>query len=367
MTAHTPSVPEKPALDGLDIKWSEQWAQDGTYAFDRTRPRSEVYSIDTPPPTVSGSLHVGHVFSYTHTDCIARYQRMRGKEVFYPMGWDDNGVPTERRVQYHFNVRCDPSVPYDEALAPDPKAKHPTPVGRRQFTELCDRLVVEDEKAFEDLWRRLGLSVDWRQTYSTVDEHCRRVSQLAFVDLARKGHLYSSDAPSLWDVDFRMGVSQADVEDREQQGNEYRLDFGLDGGGTIQIMTTRPELLAACVGVVVHPDDERFRDVVGRDALTPGFAARVPVRAHAGADPDKGTGAVMVCTYGDVTDVGWRDDLGLQTRVVLGRDGRMVPVTWGEPGWGSDDPAAASNAGDASVTSSMSCLACSYSLPKRCA
>ncbi|MBX7160981.1 MAG: valine--tRNA ligase, partial [Acidimicrobiia bacterium] len=337
----TPELPKKLDTAAVEARLQQRWAEDGIYHYDPERPREETFAIDTPPPTVSGSLHVGHVFSYTHTDLVARYQRMRGRNVFYPMGWDDNGVPTERRVQYHFNVRCDPSVPYDESFVPDPKAKPPTPVGRRQFTELCDRLVVEDEKAFEELWRRLGLSVDWRQTYTTVDAHCRRVSQLAFVDLARKGHLYSSDAPSLWDVDFRMGVSQADVEDREQQGNEYLLDFGLDGGATLPIMTTRPELLAACVGVVVHPDDDRFREVVGRNAVTPGFKARVPVRAHEGADPDKGTGAVMVCTYGDVTDVGWRDDLGLQTRVVLGRDGRLLPVAWGEPGWDSDDPAAA--------------------------
>ncbi|MFN8103224.1 MAG: valine--tRNA ligase [Acidimicrobiia bacterium] len=336
-----PELPKKLDTAAVEARLQEVWASAGVYHYDASRPRAETFSIDTPPPTVSGSLHVGHVFSYTHTDLVARYQRMRGCNVFYPMGWDDNGVPTERRVQYHFNVRCDPSVPYDAAFTPDLKAKHPTPVGRRQFIELCDELVAEDEKAFEALWSRLGLSVDWRQSYATVDEHCRRVSQLAFVDLASKGHTYSAEAPSLWDVDFRMGVSQADVEDREQQGNEYLLEFGLDGGGVIRIMTTRPELLGACVGVVVHPDDDRFRDVVGTDAITPGFGARVPVRAHEVADPDKGTGAVMVCTFGDVTDVGWRDDLGLATRVILGRDGRVLPVEWGSPGWESEDPDAA--------------------------
>lgn len=339
--ADAADLPKKLDTSEIETRLQQAWSDEGVYRYDRTRPRDETFAIDTPPPTVSGSLHVGHVFSYTHTDLAARFWRMRGRNVFYPMGWDDNGVPTERRVQYHFNVRCDPTVPYDPAFTADQKAKHPTPVGRRQFIELCAELVAEDEKAFEDMWSRLGLSVDWTQTYATVDDHCRRTSQLAFLDLVDKGEVYSSDAPSLWDVDFRMGVSQADVEDREQQGNEYLLDFGLPGGEVLEIMTTRPELLGACVGVVVHPDDRRFAALVGSEAVTPGFGARVPIRAHEMADPDKGTGAVMVCTYGDVTDVTWRDDLGLQTRVVLGRDGRILPVEWGSPGWECQDPAAA--------------------------
>ncbi|MYE72241.1 MAG: valine--tRNA ligase, partial [Acidimicrobiia bacterium] len=109
MTAR--NVPEKPALEGLEAKWDEIWEANGTYRFDRTATRDQVYSIDTPPPTVSGSLHVGHIFSYTHTDTLARYRRMQGKQVYYPMGWDDNGLPTERRVQNYFGVRCDPSLP----------------------------------------------------------------------------------------------------------------------------------------------------------------------------------------------------------------------------------------------------------------
>src|SRR3989475_3811156 len=154
-------LPEKPVLEGLEAKWIPRWGEAGVYRFDRTRPRSEVFSIDTPPPTVSGSLHVGHVFSYTHTDVVARFQRMRGKAVFYPMGWDDNGLPTERRVQNYYGVRCDPSLPYDSSFAPpDKPPKHPIPVSRPNFIELCDRLTADDEKAFEELWRHLGLSVD---------------------------------------------------------------------------------------------------------------------------------------------------------------------------------------------------------------
>ena len=168
-------VPDKPALEGLEATWSQRWKADDTYAFDRTQPRANVYSIDTPPPTVSGSLHVGHVFSYTHTDLIARFQRMRGKSVFYPMGWDDNGLPTERRVQNYFGVRCDPSLPYDADFTPPDlstskgsDAKRQIPISRPNFIELCERLVEQDEQVFEELWRTLGLSVDWKQHYTTI-------------------------------------------------------------------------------------------------------------------------------------------------------------------------------------------------------
>src|SRR5438094_597097 len=184
---HPIQVPEKPALEGLEAKWSARWEADGTYRFDRSKSRAGIYSIDTPPPTVSGSLHVGHVFSYTHTDVVARFQRMRGKEVFYPMGWDDNGLPTERRVQNYYGVRCDPPLPYDPAFTPPEKpGKHPIPVSRPNFIELCNRLTAEDEKAFEDLWRHLGLSVDWSMTYATVGKPAQRVSQLSFLRLLER-------------------------------------------------------------------------------------------------------------------------------------------------------------------------------------
>ena len=197
--SHPIAVPDKPALEGLEQKWTERWDADGVYRFDRTRPRDEVYSIDTPPPTVSGSLHVGHVFSYTHTDVVARFQRMRGKAVFYPMGWDDNGLPTERRVQNYFGVRCDPSLPYDPAFVPPEKpGKQPIPVSRPNFIELCARLTAEDEKAFEQLWRHLGLSVDWSMTYATIGRRAQRVSQLAFLRLvATRARLSARGADAL--------------------------------------------------------------------------------------------------------------------------------------------------------------------------
>ncbi|MGO9455692.1 MAG: valine--tRNA ligase [Acidimicrobiales bacterium] len=335
-------VPDKPSLDGLEAKWAAGWAADGTYRFDRAKERADVYAIDTPPPTVSGSLHIGHVFSYTHTDVVARFHRMRGKEVFYPMGWDDNGLPTERRVQNYFGVRCDPSLPHDPAFEPpaEPRAE-PLAVSRPNFVALCRRLTAEDERAFEELWRTLGLSVDWGLTYSSVGESSQRASQRSFLRLLAAGHVYQHEAPTLWDVDFRTAVSQAELEDRERPGAYHRLRFARAGGEVVEIETTRPELLAACVALVAHPDDARYRPLFGTEVVTPLFKARVPVVAHPLADPDKGTGVAMVCTFGDLTDVVWWRELDLPTRTVLGRDGRLLPVAWGEGAFASEDPAAA--------------------------
>lgn len=336
MTA--PRLPEQPTLDGIEAKWSAVWEEQGTYRFDRTRTRAEVYSIDTPPPTVSGSLHVGHVFSYTHTDCIARYQRMRGFEVFYPMGWDDNGLPTERRVQNYFGVRCDPSLPYDPGFEPpaEPDPKQQVPISRRNFVELCERLTLEDEKAFEALWRRMGLSVDWTQTYQTIDDNARRVSQLAFLRNLERGEAYQSEAPTLWDVTFRTAVAQAELEDRERPGAYHRIGFArsADPQERVFIETTRPELIAACVALVAHPDDERYTPLFGSTVRTPLFGVEVPIVAHALADPEKGSGIAMVCTFGDLTDVTWWRELDLPTRPIIGWDGRVLPET---PAWITTD------------------------------
>ena len=326
-------IPDKPSLDGLEAKWSGRWEADGTYRFDRTKSRPEIYSIDTPPPTVSGSLHLGHVFSYTHTDTIARYQRMRGKEIFYPMGWDDNGLPTERRVQNFFGVACDPSLPYDPAFIPQAKpGKHPVPTSRRNFVELCEGLVVEDEQKFEGLWRHLGLSVDWSTTYTTIGTGAQRASQRAFLRMLQRNQAYQAEAPTLWDVDFRTAVAQAELEDREQTGAYHPIRFaGVDGAADVVIETTRPELIPACVALVAHPDDTRYQSLFGKEVRTPLFGVAVPVTAHALADPEKGSGIAMICTFGDVTDVVWWRELQLPTRNVLGRDGRIQaepPVTF---------------------------------------
>ncbi len=320
-----PQPPDKPTVDGLEDRWAAVWEQQGTYRFDRSRTREEIYSIDTPPPTVSGSLHVGHVFSYTHTDTVARYQRMTGREVFYPMGWDDNGLPTERRVQNYYGVRCDPSLPYDAGFEPaDKPGRQQLPVSRQNFVELCHRLTGEDEVAYEQLWRRLGLSVDWTMTYATISDDARTVAQRAFLDNLARGEAYQAEAPTLWDVTFRTAVAQAELKDEERPAAYHRLAFHRAGGGTVEIETTRPELLAACVALVTHPDDERHRDLVGSTVRTPLFGVEVPVVAHRLAEPDKGTGIAMVCTFGDLTDVIWWRELQLATRGILGRDGRVL-------------------------------------------
>ncbi|HLS03753.1 MAG TPA: valine--tRNA ligase, partial [Actinomycetales bacterium] len=325
------AVPDKPTLDGLEDVWDARWSESGTFSFDRTATRDQVYSIDTPPPTVSGSLHVGHVFSYTHTDVIARYQRMQGKKVFYPMGWDDNGLPTERRVQNHFGIRCEPSLPYDPDFQPPfngektVKPADQIPVSRRNFVELCEKLAEEDEKKFEELWRRLGVSVDWSYTYQTIDAKAQAVSQQAFLRNLARGEAYQAQAPTLWDITFRTAVAQAELEDRERPGAFHKLAFRSSvDGAAIEIETTRPELLPACVALVAHPDDERYQNLFGKTATSPVFGVEVPVVAHRLAEPDKGTGIAMICTFGDVTDVVWWRELNLDTRTVLGWDGRFL-------------------------------------------
>jgi valyl-tRNA synthetase len=323
----TRGVPAKPSLDGIEARWSAVWQDEGTYAFDRTAERGQVYSIDTPPPTVSGSLHVGHVFSYTHTDVIARYQRMRGREVFYPMGFDDNGLPTERRVQNYFGVRCDPALPYDPDFTPPAKpGKEQLPISRRNFVDLCEQLTLEDEKGFEELWRRLGLSVDWSRTYATIDTRSRAVAQRAFLRNLARGEAYLAEAPTLWDVTFRTAVAQAELEDRERPGAYHTLAFPRPEAGAdpVVIETTRPELLPACVALVAHPDDSRYQALFGQSVHTPLFDVEVPVVAHRLADPEKGSGIAMICTFGDLTDVIWWRELRLPARAVVGHDGRLV-------------------------------------------
>jgi len=324
-------MPEKPTLDGIEQKWVDSWQGQGTYTFDRTATRDQVFSIDTPPPTVSGSLHVGHVFSYTHTDCVARYQRMNGKSVFYPMGWDDNGLPTERRVQNYFGVRCDPSLPYDPDFTPPAEpGKNQIAISRRNFVELCVQLTIEDEKAFEDLWRRLGISVDWNMTYQTIGTNARAISQRAFLHNLARNEAYQTEAPTLWDVTFRTAVAQAELEDRERPGAYHRIGFARPDGQALYIETTRPELMAACVALVAHPDDERYQPLFGTTVTSPIFGVEVPVLAHTLADPEKGSGIAMICTFGDTTDVTWWRELQLATRPIIGWDGRILTEN---PAW----------------------------------
>ena len=339
------SVPEKPTLDGLEANWSAVWDERHTYAFDPADEGRPIYAIDTPPPTVSGSLHAGHVLSYTHTDIIARFKRMRGHNVFYPMGWDDNGLPTERRVQNYYGITCDPSIPFVPNFVPTPKPdskERHAPVSRTNFIAACQKLTAEDEQAFENLWRTLGLSVDWDRTYTTIGQRSQRVSQLSFVRLFRTGHLYHAESPTLWDVDFQTAVSQAELEDRETDGEFFSIAFELaDGTGKLEIQSTRPELLPACVALVAHPEDKRYSQFFGKSAVTPLFGIEVPILAHPLADPEKGSGMAMVCTFGDMTDVQWWRDLELPTRSIIDRYDRLVPVDFTSERFPSRDPESA--------------------------
>jgi valyl-tRNA synthetase len=275
---------------------------------------------------------------------------MRGKEVFYPVGWDDNGLPTERRVQNYFGVRCDPALRYDPEFRPASRpggrpaaAGEQIPVSRRNFIELCRQLTGLDERAYEEVWRQLGLSVDWSMAYRTVEDRPGMISQRAFLRNLARGEAYLAEGPTLWDPTFKTAVSLADIEEREVSGAYYRIAFGVERGpsgadtapadtvpadtvpaDTVLVATTRPELLSACVALVAHPHDERYAGLIGTTARTPLFDTRVPVLAHQLADPAKGTGMAMVCTFGDPTDVTWWRDLALETRPVIGRDGRLL-------------------------------------------
>ncbi len=342
------AIPDRPSLDGLEDKWNAVWSERGTYAFDREAalagPREDVFSIDTPPPTASGSLHMGHVFSYTHTDCMARYKRMAGFNVFYPIGWDDNGLPTEKRVQNYYGVRGDATLHHDPDFTPpfrgdarSTKAADEMPVSRQNFIELCDELTVKDEEAFESLFRRLGFSLDWSIGYRTIDDHSRATSQQAFLRNVQRGEAYQAEAPGLWDVTFQTAVAQAELEARDYPGAYHRVAFhGADG--PVHIETTRPELIPSCVALIAHPDDERYQPLFGSTVRTPLFDVEVPVVAHPMAEMDKGAGIAMCCTFGDLTDVLWWRELRLPTRSVVTRTGRFQSET---PAWLESAPGAA--------------------------
>ncbi|MBF0205601.1 MAG: valine--tRNA ligase [Oligoflexia bacterium] len=353
-------LPDKLNFSEIEKKWRARWEEDGIYRWNSDRPRSETYVVDTPPPTVSGSLHIGHVFSFTQTDVIVRYQRMCGKNIFYPIGWDDNGLATERRVQNVFDIRCEVDKAYQPEWKPE-GVEHisllasksvsktiptvpavpangedtTTVVSRQNFIEACQLLTKEDEKIYEHIWRRIGLSVDWQLQYATIDDHCRKISQLSFLDLVNRGYVYSEESPTMWDVDFQTAVAQAEVEDRESVGHFYDIVFKVEeredyesgnGGTNFIISTTRPELLAACIAVVAHPDDQRYQDLFGKYAITPLFNVRVPILPAVHADPSKGTGILMVCTFGDVMDVEWWKHSDQPIRQIIGRDGKMLDI-----------------------------------------
>lgn len=286
-------------------KWQKAWEEAKVYAWDENETRENTYVIDTPPPTVSGLLHMGHVFSYTQADFVARYQRMAGKTVFYPMGFDDNGLPTERLVEKVKKVRA-------------------TDMSREKFIELCEGVAEEARHEFRSLFESIALSVDWKQEYHTISEDSRKISQLSFLDLFNKERAYRKLQPMLWDPVDQTAIAQAEVEDKEMPSQKNYLHFGLDGSDRkIEIMTTRPELLGACVAVIYNPNDERYQDLKGKQAVTPVFGVKVDIIADEKVDMEKGTGLVMCCTFGDETDISWWREHNLATRVILNKYGKI--------------------------------------------
>jgi len=292
----------------MEKKWRAAWDESKVYAWNPNIARADSFVIDTPPPTVSGYLHMGHVYSFTQTDLLARYQRLKGKNVYYPVGYDDNGLPTEQLVEKKRDVRA-------------------VNMQREEFIKICEEVVVEEEKSFRDLFSRLGQSYDWSLEYTSASANSRKISQLSVIDLYRKGHLYRAEDPVLWDPVFRTAQAQADVEEKEQQGVMYHLPFTLEGSGeTITIATTRPELLGACVAVMYHPTDKRAEQFKGKNAVTALFGAVVPLIADEKVDPEKGSGVVMCCTFGDPTDMEWYRTHKLALRCIVGRDGKITNI-----------------------------------------
>ncbi len=292
---------------------STRWQELGVYHFP-SQAKGPVYSIDTPPATVSGRLHLGHTYSYSHPDFIARYWRMKGYQVFYPMGYDDNGLPTERLVEKRLGISA-------------------AQAGRTVFIEKCLEVSEQAEEEYQALWQRLGLSIDWRYTYRTIDAESRRISQRSFIDLYRKGLAYRGEAPAIWCPECHTALAQADLNDLERESEYVYLKFimvtdcvGDHNEQDLLIATTRPELLPACVAVFVHPDDARYQGLVGRKLRVPLFGQEVGIIADASADPQKGSGAVMCCTFGDAADVAWQRKHNLPVVQAIGANGAMTQV-----------------------------------------
>jgi len=298
------TLPKKYVPSEIEPRLQDLWEEAGVNHFQNQSDRP-VYSIDTPPPTVSGKLHLGHTYSYTHTDVFARFRRMRGDNVFYPMGYDDNGLPTERLVERLLGTTA-------------------SEIGQQAFIEKCLQLSQQAELEYQQLWQRLGLSMDPRYTYRTIDDLSQRTSQLSFIDLYNKDLVYRQEAPAIWCPECQTAIAQADVDDLEREGVLVTLAFQLENGESIPIATTRPELLPACVAAFVHPDDQRFQEIVGREVRVPLFDQVVEVMQDPATDPEKGTGVVMCCTFGDTMDKHWWYTYHLPHIQAIDRQGRMT-------------------------------------------
>ena len=362
------------SLKKYDYKLAEsdhqkKWEEEQIYAYQALSDKKK-FVIDTPPPTVSGSLHIGHIFSYTQTDIIARFKRMNGYNVFYPMGFDDNGLPTEKRIQNLYQIKCDPKKDYDSSLdlsfyqkkeaTDSSKTKHSNlnttktstknqgssrqeyrSVSRQNFLEACHYQVLEDEKKYKKLWNHISLSVDWNQSYQTIGPKAQALSQYSFLDLYHKKAVENRLSPVLWDTQFQTAVAQADVEDREKNTFYNDILFQVEQGGEFVISTTRPELLPACVAVAAHPDDERYKKWFGSKAITPLFERRVPILASTHADPKKGTGILMICTFGDMEDVHFCQKQKLETLQIIDEHGFLAELDFAKAPFKSKTPSTA--------------------------
>jgi valyl-tRNA synthetase len=303
-------LPEKYDAKTREKFWQNHWNEKKIFAWKNDLPKEQTFVIDTPPPTVSGLLHMGHVFSYSQADFVARFQRMSGKDVFYPMGFDDNGLPTERLV---------------EKIIEKKAGVFEAENGHGSFVKKCREIVDEAEKEFEILFNSIALSVDWSQKYQTISPDSQKISQASFVDLYNKKLVEKKFEPVFWDISDRTALAQADLIDKEVEGVMNYVLFGIEGSEeTIEIMTTRPELLPACVAVMVHPEDERYKKFHGKNAITPLFGVKVKIIADDLVQLDKGTGAVMCCTFGDETDIRWWKKHALRLRLIIKPDGRMI-------------------------------------------
>lgn len=289
-----------------ESKIAKLWQDLGIFKFDKAS-KKEVFSIDTPPPTVSGSLHIGHVFSYTHTDFLARYHRMCGKNVFYPMGFDDNGLPTEKYVLKKRKVSIGD-------------------LSRSEYAKICHEETEVARGIFKKLWTNLGLSVDWDRSYSTISKEVVRISQHSFLDLYDKGLVERKAEPFLYCTACRTSVAQAELEWKEKPGVFNTIIFDGPDGQKLEIATTRPELLPACAAIFFHPDDSRYSSLEGKAAKTPIFGKDVKILPDSSVDPEKGTGLVMCCTFGDQADVLWHKKYELELTQAIGRDGKMTEV-----------------------------------------
>ena len=303
------AIPKRYHSQSAEVRILQDWQEHGIYRFEQES-RGEVFSIDTPPATVSGTLHLGHTYSYSHPDFMARFFRMNGCRVFYPMGFDDNGLPTDRLVEKLFGITA-------------------RQVGRQAYIEKCLETGERAAQEYKSLWQRLGLSVDWQHTYRTSDARSRRIAQWSFIDLHRKSLVYQQEAPTIWCPECQTGIAQADLDDIERQTEFITLPFSLvedgqSGSEFIPIATTRPELLPACVAVFIHPDDRQNRHLIGRSCVVPFFNQQVPIMSDPAVDPDKGTGIVMCCTFGDSIDVSWWNQHNLPLVPVIDESGRLT-------------------------------------------